>query len=1345
MKIHVIPALVAFAILIFGCTGALYHRQELVDSQQARKEEQFKRSTAQLIRQLTERIQIYEYGLRGTRGAVLTAGSENISREKFLTYSHSRDLNREFPGARGFGFIRRVSPSDVSKYLQKARNDDWPDFKIRELSPNNGDRMVIQYIEPVATNRAAVGLDIASEKLRHEAAMTAISTGNPTLTAPLTLVQESGKTQKGLLFLLPIYRQGQTLETAEQRAQAYFGLAYAALLVDDVLADIDLAINGLSLSISDAGNAADPIRFYTSDSTDDANQDGLVERRHIPIYGRDWLVEIKARPMFFSRLGLQNPDREAAQFLFAVILLSVMAWLAMINIQRRRQAALDHAKLAAIVESSTDAIIGKDLEGVVTSWNRAAIDIFGYETHEAIGRKISELIIPPHLDYEENEILDQIKQGKEIPHRTAVRCKKDGTLIDVSVTVSPILSEKGDVIGASKTVSDVTEENRKERRFRLAIDAAGVGVWVWQLQTNELVWDELMFEIYGAPESLRDTKLYYDFWKGHVHPNDLALAEEKLQQLIAGAGAYDPIFRIVRDDGEVRWIQASATIESDHDGNALQMLGTNLDITDLVRARERIQELNADLEAQVAQRTAELQEALAVAQRATEAKSEFLSNMSHEIRTPMNAVLGMAYLLQKQDLPAESRAMVGKIHSSGRALLGIINDILDFSKIEANRLEIEYVPFRLSDVLENLATIMGSAVGGKPVETVIASPPSGADYLKGDSLRLGQVLTNLAGNAIKFTSEGEVVVSITRLESADLDRVKLRFSVRDTGIGIPLDKQATIFKAFSQADTSTTRSYGGTGLGLTISSRLVELMGGVLRVSSEPGHGSEFSFEIDFGLSAPILTSLPSMAHQRVLIADDQHSARTVLADAVSSLGWHADVVESGEKAIKCANCDVNQCYDVVLLDWRMPGIDGLKAAQHIRDISYQEKPPIIVMVTAFDREQLESQPGREVADVILTKPVTSSLLFNAVQMAKHQRGELEILALDETAQLRLAGLRVLVVDDSEINREVASRILEGEGAVVDLAEDGQQALGILVNRPGDFDVVLMDMQMPVMDGYAATKMIRATPILAHLPVIALSAGAFAEQRKQALDAGVNDFVAKPFEVEILINTVLLVTSAAITGTAPATSTPPPDSTVKPNGDSDSVESTVMNVERALRIWKEATTYARFLRKFAQSHEKTVSMIMMASSNEAVMLAHKLRGTAAQLGLEQVADLAMQVEEALRLGQVEPPMLLQLQVTMDAALAAIEQYAPTNEHAQNPVATSDTNDPKVLAPNFSSLMQALDTDDIKMVEPILSDLASLLPAAQLTPLRDAVSNYDFRGAEAILFKLADHLQIELRR
>jgi PAS domain S-box-containing protein len=1460
------PLVWSISLFAFGCTVAAYEWGRTTAAQQELKDARFSALAIRAVGYLTQRLQVYEHGLRSARGAIIAAGIDGITREKFRRYSESLELSQEFPGARGLGFIRLVHRADTPEFLRKARTDGQPDFDIKELSLHEGPCLVIQYTEPESSNREAIGLDISSEASRRDAAHEALRDGRPVLTRPLTLVQEGSKRNQGFLFLLPLYHPDGALDTPAARLQAGVGLTYAPLLIDEVLDGLGLLKDNLSLVLYDNDIPHAPQRFYTGQDAEGPASDGLVRMLPLSLYGRHWLAEIKATPLFVSRLNLTDPMRAAQVIAGTSALLAGLLYFFLISVQQRRQAAVDNARAAAIIGSASEGIIGKDLNGVVTSWNRAAEHIFGYTAEEAIGRTLSSLIVPEALKDEEVGILERIRQGETFPLKKTTRQCSDGRLIDVAVTVSPIRDTKGRVVGAAKTVSDISDQLSSDERFQLAVEAAptamlmvgqnqkillashkaeelfgytsaeliglsldtlipmrhrthharnveryqrdqqarpmglgmdlfglhkdgheipveiglnpvntrdgpatlasiadiskrqqlesqlqttlerlrlavevaGLGVWVWNLVGDQLIWDERMLAIYAAPASLKESAHKWDFWRSRVHPDDRAMVDDKMQQHLRGDGVYDPVFRIVLDSGEIRFVQAAAIVEraSNGSGSPVQMIGINRDITEQKMVETRIREINASLEDQVAERTEELHRALAAAEQATQAKSEFLANMSHEIRTPMNAILGLCYLLERHCLSTDSLDMVMRIHSAGHSLLGIINDILDFSKIEAHRLDIEMAPFELSDVLDNLATIMASSLGRKPVELIVAPPPIGANFLIGDSLRLGQVLINLAGNAIKFTERGEVVVHIERLPSKNTGQVTLRFSVRDTGIGIPKDEQARIFQSFSQADTSTTRRFGGTGLGLTISSRLVGLMGSVLRVSSEPGQGSEFSFTLAFAASHPSDCAMPEMAHQRVLVADDNASARAVLADTALSLGWQVDTVASGAEAIARACDPTAQPYDILLLDWRMPGVDGLQAAMQIQERRSGGKVPVIVMVTAYDREQLNAHAGSVAADVIINKPVTSSSLYNAVIEAKKHR-DMEVVAppMHSLRAKLLQGLTLLVVDDSEINRDVAERILNSEGAMVELAADGRSALEILTSHPKLFDVVLMDMQMPTMDGYAATRSIRDMPTLASLPIIALTAGAFKSQRDQALDAGVDDFVAKPFEVSQLIDAILRLCGRS---RRDATMADAETAEVIAKG---SVELDAIDFARGLSIWSDPAALARALLKFSETHGDTVAEMFSAPRNEAVALAHKLKGAAAQLGIIKVAGLAQVAEQRLKEGLDLEEIGAQLQVAMGAAQAAIRDYAAAAITLFPPSSRGGTAGHPDLDQELRRLIDALSSDEMSCIEPVLDSLAAMLPADIWHALRDAVARYDFRGAEALAQKLVASLNV----
>jgi PAS domain S-box-containing protein len=580
-----------------------------------------------------------------------------------------------------------------------------------------------------------------------------------------------------------------------------------------------------------------------------------------------------------------------------------------------------------------------------------------------------------------------------------------------------------------------------------------------------------------------------------------------------------------KKNGEEFWESASISPIKNSEGEITHFVAVKQDITE----RKQMEE--------------ELIRARRAADDANKAKGDFLANMSHEIRTPMNAVIGMAHLALKTDLSPKQRDYLKKIQTSANALLGIINDILDFSKIEAGKMDIESVDFNLEEVMENLANLVTvKAQEKEDLEVLFNTNREVPRFLVGDPLRLGQVLINLANNAVKFTDSGEIVVSSELLEQNE-DRVTLKFSVRDTGIGLTEEQAGKLFQSFSQADTSTTRKYGGTGLGLAISKKLVNMMGGEIWVESECGQGTTFSFTVNFGLGKErakkrfaISTDLRGM---KVLVVDDNVTSRDILKDMLESFTFKVTVAASAQEGItELENAPKDQPFELVVMDWKMPEMDGIAAAERIKNHSRLTKIPAIVLVTAYGREEVMQQAEQVGLDGFLLKPISPSVLFDASVQAfgegipeesrvrRRDQKEAEVLK-------QIQGAHVLLVEDNEINQQVATEILEGAGLKVSLANNGQEAIDAVMKN--EYDAVLMDVQMPVMDGYTATKRIRkweggmrnkirkdtdSKSKIEGLPIIAMTAHAMAGDADKSLAAGMSDHVTKPIDPDQLFGTL---------------------------------------------------------------------------------------------------------------------------------------------------------------------------------------------------------------------------------
>jgi signal transduction histidine kinase/CheY-like chemotaxis protein len=727
---------------------------------------------------------------------------------------------------------------------------------------------------------------------------------------------------------------------------------------------------------------------------------------------------------------------------------------------------------------------------------------------------------------------------------------------------------------------------------------------------------------------------------------------------------------------------------------------------------------------------------IALAQRAEEAeaagraKSNFLANMSHEIRTPMNAILGMSYILEKMHLADDASELVKKIRIAGRSLLGIINDILDFSKIDAGGLELEHAPFNLDDVLENLSVIMSANASKEDVELIIQPLPQSLSRLVGDALRLEQVLINLTSNALKFTQAGMVQVRIEAVEQTE-QTVRLRFAVKDTGVGISKEQQARLFKAFSQADASTARRYGGTGLGLAISHLLIRLMGGEMGVNSAPGLGSEFWFTVTLERDLTATLSMPRMSNLQALIVDDNLFSLEAIRETVASLGWIASTADSGEQALEylAQHPATPGTQEVFILDWKMPGMDGLELARQIRARATKDHTPIIIMASAFSREGLKKLAAPDLIDAILTKPATASAIYNAVTKALQRlNGRVGPNALQPTA--RLQGLRLLVVDDNDFNRDVAQRIFSAEGAFVHVAHNGQLALDWLQTAGNRVDLVLMDIQMPGMDGYEATRKIHAVPGLDTLPVVALTAGAFRRHQLAAEAAGMNGFVSKPFDVDAAV--LLIQRLYGLQSSAPE-AVPALDTTVAAT---NSPEFPGLDVDHAIRLWRDEEVYRGALRRFASVAPQLLADLERADATTGQALTHKLRGSAGSLALREVSRFAAALELDFEVGKDPRQGKQDLISAIQEALASIAQYA--DEMAADDKHPTETPvDRSRQLEVLGHLLVLLDGDNPTPLQPLLTELKTLLPAGKLVSVMQAVENYDFRAAESAVKKLIE--------
>ena len=1483
-------------LLTAGLTLQLDRKQEQ-DRQEA-----YQNFTTQFADTVEERITHYQYGLRGARGAILVAGEQGISRADFRRYSASRDMKVEFPEARGFGFIRRVPLADEAAFVARARQDDAPGFAIRQLQPHAGERYVIQSFDPRPGNQQAIGLDIAPEGNRKPPADAAMRSGQVQLTAPIALVQAMKAPSKSFLMLMPIYRDGMARDSEAQRVAATLGWSYAPILMDEVMGAIRINPELTQFTLSDVSDPRKPVVFYASRAAAGA----VIGSRSVTktILGRTWQIEVRFQPAFLAGLHQNN--------LYAVGLLGVLASLGFTimvflwsSSRLRQQQLIDaKARMAAIVESSIDGIIGKTLQGVVISWNRGAEEIFGYRADEALGKTMAQLVVPDDLAYEEEDILARICRGERLDHFTTRRRHKNGQLIDVSVSVSPIIDDSGRIVGASKTVRDISEQvaierqmkelnahleemvatrtaelDRARRVLRTVLDAVPsmIGYWDKQLVNRVanhayhtlfgvdpdtlpgmsmvdllgkdlfaanrphidavLRGDEQTFEraILGPDGKERHSLAHYipDRIDGEVQGfyvmlHDVTELVEGRQQLAAALRENQVLLQTINEqllysvsdpnrviieandqfclahgytreeiigrdhhlfssglhpaafwqnmwdtvlankawhgeicnkgkDGSLLWFDTVIAPCLDSEGQLERLVALRIDVTGRRAADEARRRLNVllgsvrgsasevpiiatdqdglitifnsgaqsmlgyqedemvgrctptvihlpdevnargeELSRQygqaiegfrvfvhvpefVAPETREwtyvckdgsrrrvmlavtamrdeqgvltgdlgiatditirkqfensLELARQQAEQANVAKSQFLANMSHEIRTPMNAVLGMLQLVRQTPLDTRQQDYVVKAQSAAQSLLALLNDILDFSKIDAGKLELDIHAFSLEDMLRELAVVLSGNQHHKTVELMFEVDPSLPLEVRGDKLRILQILINLGGNALKFTEAGQVVIHLSALRQ-DAASVTLQVSVTDTGIGITPEQLSRIFNGFTQAESSTTRRFGGSGLGLVICQRLVALMGSELRVDSEPGRGSCFSFELCLEVENKALSIsvvAPDISHCHVLVVDDCENSREILVKTIEMRGWSCDAVESGAKALVkiISALKAGRPYDVVLVDWRMPEMDGVTTAKLIKQQFSDVACPVVIMLSAYGRELLGkiSEQDRVIFRDILTKPITPQQLIASIARACQPAQRDSLPPVFELPQ-RLAGVRLLLVEDNALNRQVAGELLTHEGASVVMAEDGLQGVRIATQQPDAFDIIIMDIQMPVMDGLQATREIRAVPVLAALPILAMTANASHADREACLQAGMNDHVGKPIDIDEVVELILKLVQGKAVPAAGTERQPAAASETATAVEVDPLDRLMRRFGQNLNVYRQ--TLASF------SIEACNQLDMLARQREAAdvprMAAtfHALKGVAATVGATALAAQAGEWERQSR-------------------------------------------------------------------------------------------------------------------
>jgi two-component system, sensor histidine kinase and response regulator len=999
----------------------------------------------------------------------------------------------------------------------------------------------------------------------------------------------------------------------------------------------------------------------------------------------------------------------------------------------------------SVLELAPDGLMVADAAGVIRLANVQSEKLFGYTRDELIGKPV-EMLVPENVREHHpalRESFHRSPRNREMGAGLELRAqRKDGSLFPVEIGLGPIPAREREQAQVAVSIRDITERKRSEaellkRKDELqhsnflaesALDLTKAGYWHVPLDGSG--WynsSERAARIFGDLPT-PDNRYTLEHWAAQVRAGDEDAAKitmENFNAAVAGTiPVYDATYAYKRPvDGEIVWIHALGHVVKDANGKPTDMYGVTQDITDfkllemeLVGARQKAEE-------------------------ATLMKSMFLANMSHEIRTPMNAIIGLSYLALKTSLNPKQHDYLTKIHTAGTSLLAVINDILDFSKIEAGKLDIEEINFRLDDVINSVTTVTGQKAHEKGLEFLAEISRSVPQFLIGDPLRLGQILTNLVNNAIKFTERGEIRLKSEVLEQSD-NRCKLRFSVHDTGIGMTQEQAGKLFQPFTQADMSTTRKHGGTGLGLTICRRLVELMGGEIGLESEPGAGSTFFFTVQLGVGeekgkGKIVPE--ELQNLKVLVVDDNPAACEIIEDSLKNIVRETDSVSTGVDALSMIKRkDADNPYDIVFMDWRMPGMDGLQVARRIKYDETLKHQPAIVLVTAFGREEVREEAEHLHLDGFLLKPVTRSMLVDSlVNVFASPADVVSEAGLDSQKDvLRFHGLRVLLAEDNEINQQIAVELLEVVGAKVDVANHGKEAVEKLTQHKGPppYDIVLMDLQMPEMDGYQATSKIRSYPNLAGLPIIAMTAHATMEERQRCLDAGMNDHVAKPIDPALLYETIARFfkggESTRIVAEAQQSKEIPSIPSVEGLNTKDGLS----------RVAGNQKLYVKLLRQFTEQEAAIDQIAEALETNDWSLgerIAHTIKGVAGSLGAVRVQQAAAAMEKSIRersASNLLKPVLKEFNVVLKDFISRLRDSLPS--YTPQSVVSTATTDPEQVKLVVKQMMEYLNNFDPAAGECLEAhgDIFRGLLNEDFAVFEKEIANFAFADALATLEK-----------
>ncbi|OYU32981.1 MAG: hybrid sensor histidine kinase/response regulator [Comamonadaceae bacterium PBBC2] len=1321
------PVIILFIGSALSVLATLYVQRVVQQDAQARFAAQVDRIQSE-IEESFERPQHALNGLVGFYNA-----TRSVGRKEFDAYWEFRNIDREFPGVRSFGFIQPVLRENLAAFVAAASADGLSEYKVRTQG-DDPELFLVRHMASAVDNKAALGIDLNVEKVRRAAITEAIQSGTAVLSGAIQLGLPDGQRKPGFLLMQPVYRSGADPKTFAQRRAALVGLVYGAIVMDELIGRSTQTADGFTeFQIFDGAPHSNDNRVFSSLKAHAENYPPFSGKRGLEIAGRTLDLEVVSTPAFAASLDDSRPALVGSVALLLTLLATMGVWQltrgrALAERQAHRVSA-ENDRLAKVVQLTNNSVVITDAQGHIEWVNPAFSKLSGFSLKEAYGKNAAELRGTQSSDPAAFATIQQaIAQGEDARVQTH-NLGRDGQDYWLDQDIQVLRDEHNQVSGYMAIETDITAEKRAGETLAAALMETAALMNTINIHSivseadlaGQITHVNNAFELIGGYSRAELLGRNHRIVNSGLHPAEFW---EEMWSTIASGQPWRAEVCNRDKSGKLYWVDSLIAPFVDAQGKVVKYVSICTDIT----AAKRYQ--------------TSLHEARAKAEEATRSKGQFLANMSHEIRTPMNAILGMLSLLQKTDLNNRQADYANKTEGAARSLLGLLNDILDFSKVEAGKMSLDVQPFRLDRLLRDLSVVLSSNVGTKSVEVLFDIDPKVPKLLLGDALRLQQVLINLGGNAVKFTAQGQVVISI-RQASGDAPPDTLLFAVQDSGIGIAPENQEHIFSGFSQAEASTSRRFGGTGLGLAISQRLVAVMGGQLQLASALGQGSTFSFAIalpqvqeQMAAADLQLEPTPPIEPRHVLVVDDNPIAGQLMVAMAHSWNWTADLVGSGEEAVQRIRASMGSGaafpYHVVFLDWQMgAGMDGWETARQLRALTQglDGPKPTLIMVTAHGRETLSQRTHEEQSwlNGFLVKPVTASMLLDAVvdsQSAESSQSGLRQAARG-ASQRRLNGLRLLVVEDNLINQQVAEELLNSEGALVSLAANGQLGVEAVLAADPQFDAVLMDLQMPVLDGYAATRVLRTTHGMSKLPIIAMTANAMASDREACLQAGMNDHIGKPFDLNQLVTLLRSYTQTPVSAPPSGLPLQPPASPPSSTAKSDLPPTPGVELEQALaRLSGMQSLYVRAARDFVLSMADAPQSLQAAwarhAFDEATTQMHTIKGNAGTLGLPALAAEAGRLETLCRqqttpgaaananpLDGVTDTFAQVLHTSLAALQQAIEVLEP-------PVAPAASTQPT--AGNMGTVQVRQDDTQHRALQAALAELAPLLAASDLTAL-----------------------------